>query len=414
MVERTRLDPWWTRLATISGVGLLVRLGFVFGVARFDEPVGDQLYYSAQAHTNAMGHWFEQPFMAGTPAADHPPLTSMLLTPVSWVFRNTDSFITAQRLVMVVIGVVSIVVMGLVGRVLGGDRTGLVAAAITAVYANVWVNDGLLMAESPTFLLVSLSTLVALRFRREPGMVWLAVSGVLSGLLALTRAELVVVIPLMMVLAAVHGPGGATDRIRRAVLVPACAFVVLAPWVLWNQARFDGSVWLSTNDGLTIAGANCDHTYYRDVGSWDIWCAYAVPVPDGVDASVESARMRAAGFDYWSDHLSRYPVVAGARLLRVTSTGFLGSNNAAGLSEGRPLWVSWLGIGQYWILVVAAAAGFRRLTDHSDRTILVALMPVVLVVALVANAYVRFRLPAEVGLVALAALAIARRPAASG
>ena len=56
-------QSWWTRLSVIAGFGLLVRLAFVLGITRFDEPVGDQLYYSAQALTNARGGWFEQPFL---------------------------------------------------------------------------------------------------------------------------------------------------------------------------------------------------------------------------------------------------------------------------------------------------------------------------------------------------------------
>ena len=406
-------STWWARVCAICGLGLLTRVAFVFGVARFDEPVGDQLYYSAQAHTNAMGHWFEQPFASGMPAADHPPLTSMLLTPVTWLFRNTDSFITAQRLMMVIIGVVSIAIVSLIGRELAGERAGLVAAAITAVYANVWVNDGLLMAESPTFFLVTVLTLLALRYHRMPSIRGTMAMGVVAGLLALTRAELIVCVPLLVSLVAIVHRGGTKVRAIRPAVLAVCALAVIAPWAAWNHSRFTESVYLSTNDGLTLAGANCDHTYYDDLGSWDIWCAYETEVPEGVDTSVESARMRTAGLAYWSDHLSRYPLVAGARLLRVTSTGFIGSNNNAGRSEGRPVWVSWLGVAQYWLLVVAAVVGFRRVPNRLDRGVLVALVPVVLLVAMVANAYVRFRVPFEPGLVVLAAVAVSERWRAS-
>ena len=421
-VPSQRLDPWWARVSAVVGVGLLVRLWFVLAIARYDQPVGDQLYYSAQAFNNASGRWFEQPFAMGMPSADHPPLTAFILTPVTWLVRSGDSFITVQRLAMVMIGVVSMVVMALIGRLLGGDRVGLITAAITALYANVWVNDGLIMAESPTFLLVALTTLVLLRHRRDcedcatsavdaSGRLRVAVLlGVLAGLLALTRAELALCAPLIAAYLARLHRGGA--RLRVIGAFAACALVVVSPWIVWNQARFDESVLLSTNDGLTLAGANCDRTYYDDIGSWDIWCAYEAEVPEGADASVESRVMRSQGLDYWGDHLTRYPVVAAARVLRVASVGFVGSNTNAGEAEGRPAWVSLVGVLQFWLVVVAAVVGWRRLRSRLDRAVLTALVPVVLVVAMVANAYVRFRLPAEVGLIVLAALAFsARRPA---
>jgi hypothetical protein len=49
--------------------------------------------------------------------------------------------------------------------------------------------------------------------------------------------------------------------------------------------------------------------------------------------------------------------------------------------------------------------GFRS-TERSRRSMLVALWPVVLVTVVIANAYVRFRLPAELGLVVLAACGV--------
>lgn len=399
---------WWVRVSAIAGVGLLVRLASVLGMTRFDQPVGDQLYYSAQALTNARGEWFEQPFTQGMPAADHPPLTSFLLTPVTWLTEASGSFITAQRLTMTMIGVASIVVMAMIGRLLVCDSVGIIAAVITALYANVWVNDGLIMAETPTFFLVALMTLLALTYRRRHNIASLCGLAVTAGLLALTRPELAVVIVLGVAL--MFGEGRATlplaTRLKRSALVLGISLVIVSPWILWNQSRFSDSVYISTNDGLTLAGANCDSTYYDDIGSWDIWCAYETPVPIDADASLASKLMRHDGLAYWRDHIGRYPVVAAARVARVLSFGFIGSNNNAAKSEGRAKWVSILGVFQFWLILGTAAFGFFRLPNRTDRAILLVLLPVIVVVAMVANAYVRFRLPAEVGLVVLAAVGV--------
>jgi len=391
----------------IAGFGLFVRLAFVLGITRFDEPVGDQLYYSAQALTNARGNWFEQPFAQGMPAADHPPLTSLLLTPITWLTKSSGSFLTAQRLMMVVIGVASIVIVAMIGRLLAGERVGLFAAVITAVYANVWVNDGLIMAETPTFFLLAITMLVALMYRRQHHRKYLVGLGATSGLLALTRPELLLVtVLLVFFVIGVHRADDVKQRLRCAAIVLIASLIVIAPWVLWNQSRFSDSVYISTNDGLTLAGANCDSTYYNDIGSWDIWCAYETSIPKDADASVASALMRHDGLSYWNDHITRYPVVAAARIARVLSVGFIGSNNNAATFEGRPKWVSLLGVLQFWLIIFAAAFGLRKLANRIDQIILLVLLPMIVLVAMVANAYVRFRLPAEVGLIVLAAIGL--------
>ena len=407
VLMKSMWQSWWRRLSAIAGFGLLVRLAFVLGVTRFDQPVGDQLYYSAQALTNAQGRWFEQPFAQGMPAADHPPLTSLILTPISWVTESSGSFITAQRLMMVIIGVASIVVVAMIGRLLAGDTVGLIAAAITALYANVWVNDGLIMAETPTFLLVAIATLMALMHRRQHDGKYLVGLGATAGLLALTRPELLLVtVLLVFFVIGVHRADDVKRRLKYAAIVLFAALIVIAPWVIWNQSRFSDSVYISTNDGLTLAGANCDKTYYNDVGSWDIWCAYETTIPKDADASRASTLMRHDGLSYWNDHITRYPIVAAARIARVLSVGFIGSNNNAATFEGRPKWVSLLGVFQFWLIIVTAAFGLRKLANRIDQIILLVLLPMIVLVAMIANAYVRFRLPAEVGLIVLAAIGI--------
>jgi hypothetical protein len=256
--------------------------------------------------------------------------------------------------------------------------------------------------------LVAISTFVAVDVLRRPSNKSAAILGALVGLMALTRSELLLAFPLAMTLVVVAWRADSrADRramLRATFAVVMSTLVVLSPWVAWNQARFEDPVYLSTNDGLTLAGANCDSTYYDDVGSWDIWCAYAVDVPDGVDASQESTVMRKAGLEYWSDHIERYPVVAAARMARLLNLGFFDSVTEAGEAEGRPSWVTMLGIVQFWLLVPFAVIGTRTIGDRAQRNVLLAFWPIVIITALVANAYVRFRVPAEVGLVVLAAV----------
>jgi hypothetical protein len=417
---------WWVWITAISAIGLCIRVAFIWFGARGDGPVGDQLFYSAQAIANARGDWFEQPFADGMPAADHPPLTALVLTPVTWLFEWTGSVVTVQRLFMALIGTASIIVMAVLGRFIGGRIVGIVCAGVTAVYVNVWINDGLIMAETLTFLSMAVLTLLVVRMcdaghahasmkvpveMRQPlprGLAHFAGVGLIVGCAALTRPELIALVPgtaLVLVLQLRRRIVRRELLIGIAVLVTSASAVV-APWVIWNQVRFDGPVFISTNDGLTIAGANCDSTYYDDVGGWDIWCAYRTEIPEGYDAAQASALMRADGLEYWTEHLDRYPVVAAARLARVLSVGFLGASAESSTAEGRPVWLSHTGVAQYWSMLPLAVIGARRRASQLHRVVLLGTLPIVIAVALVANAYVRFRVPAEVGLIVLASLGV--------
>ena len=59
-----------------------------------------------------------------------------------------------------VVGSTAVVIAGILGRWLAGDRVALVAAGLTAVNPMLWINDGMLLSESlyvPLCLLAALS-----------------------------------------------------------------------------------------------------------------------------------------------------------------------------------------------------------------------------------------------------------------
>ena len=175
------------RLAIITVIGGLWRLGYLFAV-KFDDDLllNDSLYYSIQAGRNSQGAWFREG-LTEFPGAEHGPLTSLYLTLWSLV---SDDIVAWQRFGMTLIGIATVAVVGLVGRRLAGPRAGLVAAAIAAVYPNLWINDSLVMSESLACLIVAVALLVALGFDRAPGLGRAAALGVLVGLGALTRSEI--------------------------------------------------------------------------------------------------------------------------------------------------------------------------------------------------------------------------------
>ena len=158
--DRTR----WILLA-IVGVALVFRVAYVLGAKPHDLLAGDELYYSTQAQVLADGRGFEQPFRSGSPAADHPPLTALVLAPVSW---GHDP-IMQQRLLMAVLGAAVVGAVGLLAMRVVGRRAGLIAAGLTALYANFWINDALIMSETISALCITALLLSVYWYLDSPG-----------------------------------------------------------------------------------------------------------------------------------------------------------------------------------------------------------------------------------------------------
>jgi len=404
---------FWRVLLVIVGLALAFRVGYVLVVN--DDLVkdghltgGDQLYYNAQANWIAQGHGFTD-FRDGTQTAEHPPLTALVLVPTSWVAEQIDpggTHLLAQRLTMAVFGAGVVLLIGMVGRSVGGNRVGWIAAAVAAVYANLFVNDGLVMSETLATLAVALAILLAYRFGRTPTWGNAAWLGAACGLAMLARAELGLLLPVMVLPVAAFLRDFTVGK-RLLLVLMACfaAFLVTSPWLVANLTRFDQPVLFSTNDGLTLCGANMERTYYGSgTGLWALDCAM-YPVPKG-DRSVTSNALRKDGLRYIRDHLGRVPVVVAARIGRVWSIYAPGQMADYNRNEGRPVWASWLAFASFWVLVPFAVWGGVLLRRRKvPLTPLVAQFVIVTITAAAIYGLVRFRVPAEVSLVVLAAVA---------
>jgi hypothetical protein len=186
----------------------------------------------------------------------------------------------------------------------------------------------------------------------------------------------------------------------RAALVAVLAFVVvLTPWTVRNWIAFDQPVIISTNSGSAIAGANCHETYYGDqLGGWRPQCIRETP---GNEAQHQDD-VRDDGVRYARDHLGRLPVVLAVRLARVWNL-----YDPLQLPEGRSARAEKLGVLMFFALVPLAVAGTLVLRRRRV-PVWILLTPFIVVsfTALLTYGNQRFREPAELSLVVLAAVAI--------
>jgi 4-amino-4-deoxy-L-arabinose transferase-like glycosyltransferase len=406
---------FWRILLLIALVALAVRVTYVMVEKRDGAIVGDQLFYNAEANRIADGDWFIEPFnprrdepgqplVGEDPAADHPPLTVIVVAPVSFL---TDKSELAQRLVMSVLGVGVVITIGVLGRELAANRVGWIAAGIAAVYPYLWVNDGLIMSETLAALLVSLALLYSFRLLRAPSLGLALLVGGLCGLAGLTRAELLLLVPFLAVPATLLARSVARrERWKLAGVSVLAAAVLVLPWVSFNLARFDEPTYISTNDGIALLGSNCRSVYFGGgIGLTDLTCLGDNPRGD---QSVDSEIYRDRAFDFMSDHKGRVPIVALARIGRTWSVFRPWDMVEYNVGEGREEWLTATGLFFYYPLLALAIAGGVVLWRRKA-TLWPLLVPPVVVTLASAATYgqTRFRVPAEPSLIVLAAVALA-------
>jgi 4-amino-4-deoxy-L-arabinose transferase-like glycosyltransferase len=389
-----------------------LRLAYVVTTTRHDKGFYDALYYELQATRIADGFGYTDPLRAINvntralppgPAADHPPMTVLTLVPVAWIFRSGF----AMRIQMALLGTATVVLLGLLGRKIGGDSVGLVAAGIAAIYPELWVNDGLIMSETVCALFVTLALFATYHFLDRPRWPRAAVVGILCGLAALSRAELLLLAPLLagwLVLS--RRLDSTRTRASAAAVLIIATLVTMAPWFVYNQTRFKNTVVISTNDGIAMLGSNCDETYRgSSIGLTDLNLCMP-PIPPGDQSQVSRVYLNQA-LRYIRHHKARFPVVVAARIGRDFSVFRPQDMVDFNAGEGRKKWITVAGLVFYYPLVLLAVAGVVLLRRRGKLWWpLVAPAFVVVGSAFASYGQTRFRISAEPSIVVLSATAL--------
>lgn len=365
----------------------------------------DPIFYHLQANAVAEGRGFVAVYRAGDhPSAKHPPLLVVALAAAS--AAGFDGF-HAHRLLTALIGALAVPVIGLLGVRLAGWRAGLIAAGLAAVYPGLWANDGLIMPESPYVVLTALVLLLAYTAWKSftP---WVAAAlGAAIGLAALTRGEAVLAIPLLVLPLAIRAPGlTRRRRVGALAIVTGAAIVVVLPWTVYNLRRFEKPVFVSTAMEETLGGANCDLSYSGGgIGYWTTEC-FAQVNENALEESVAASRVRTLAREYVSNHKGRVPVVLLARVARVWDIYHPSRAISASELQNRPRRVAWAGLISYYVLMAIAIVGAVVLKRRKVTLLpIVSVVAMVFVTAIISYGNARFRIPAEVAIVALAAVA---------
>lgn len=410
-------------LAVVGGGALAWRVFYVLAERGRLVLNGDARYYQLQANAVAKGLGFVIPenlrdFSHMVQSAGHPPAYILYLAGFSRVGLDSE---TAHRLASCLLGAATVVVIGVVARriALAGahdaplrataDRVGIVAAVLAAGYANLWINDEMLMSESMAALATAIVLLGVYRFIDSPSRRTALELGAAVGFAALSRAELLVLAGVLVVPLVALRNRAIPLRRRVGWAGSAVAVVVLlvAPWIGYNLTRFNRPVLMSNGLGGVTLHGNCDATYHGALlGYWYAYCNPTVSADLRGDESDHEARWREAGTAYMRDHLDRLPVVVLARVGRMWEVYRVDQNTSLNAAfEGRGTGPSTVANRQYYLLLAAGLAGLVVLRRRR-----VPIWPFLVIAGLVtftaATSFgiTRYRIPVDVALPILAAV----------
>ena len=259
-------------------VAFAVRAVYVFAVAP-QNLAPDALWYFFVSATVEHGPGYVDPgsfFQMGlsVPTATFPPGWPLLLAAARVVGIDSQH---GLQLIGAAVGSVTVILTGLVGRRVGGDRVGIVAAGIVAASPLLIAADGSLMSEPLYVALVTGSVLLAYSTLSAPTWPRFVGLAALAGAATLTRSDGILVAGAIVAVTLWRARLDRGRLLKFAAVSAATFLVVLAPWTIRNVLNFDDIVPLSTNSGSLVEGANCPSTYSgRLLGAWDYNCLTTV------------------------------------------------------------------------------------------------------------------------------------------
>jgi hypothetical protein len=258
------------------------------------------------------------------------------------------------------------------------------------------------LSESLYGVLIASSLLVSYRLLDRPAALPALALGVLIGLASLTRSEALLLLPLLGIPVAWRAGG---RRLLHAGLACLAVTATLAPWSIRNWIEFDRPAGVATNNGVTLAGANCRGSYEgRDMGLWNFYCLEGLK--PGENEAEHAERLRNKGLSYARDHAERLPLVMAVRALRTWD--LWQPFRQAEFSEGQHIALYKVGLAAFYLLVPVAVAGAVLLRRRRE-PLAILLAPVALVVlsTTLVIGLPRLRYAAEIPLLVLAGVTLA-------
>ena len=249
-------------LAAILAVGLAVRAAYLVelkGLPDFDHPLVDSHYHDYWARAMVAGDWSPpedepDPHINTTPYF-RPPGYPLFLAAV---YKTFGAGYVIPRVVQMLIGMASIVLLFALVRRLFDDATALVAAGLMATYWVFVYFEGEFLEPVLSVPLLIAFVFSLLAWRESPSPRKAVTAGVLLGLLALVRPNALVLIPLVAIWIYWMGRSVpcSVPAWRAIGLLVTGAVVVIVPVTIRNIVVGGEFVLISSNAGINLLIGN--------------------------------------------------------------------------------------------------------------------------------------------------------------
>jgi 4-amino-4-deoxy-L-arabinose transferase-like glycosyltransferase len=411
------------RLLVGAAAALILVAAFAIRLAYVDATPGMKLVadardYDGHAVSIAQGNGYSASY-ALRPTAFRPPGFTYLLGGVYWAAgvgraAAPERVIVARR-AQVVIGTVLVATIGLVAGLVWGPVVALVAMALAAVYVPLVTMSGTVMSE-PLFAVFMLGSLgAAIMHRRSPHRWrWALLAGALAGLSILTRANaMILLLPLALVAWDLR-PRWSLRAIGPPAALVVVALLVVSPWTIRNARVMHHFVPVSTQLGSALAGTYNDdaRTDKNNPASWRSLrhvASYQDLVGDiaHTDEAVLDKQLRRRAERYALDHPGYVATVAFWTTVRALDLGGFdwARHTARTVSIDGP-WAD-RNIYCFWLFGVLAVAGaFTRAARRAPWYVWAFPALMYLSVVFLVIETPRYRTPLDPFIVMLAALAV--------
>jgi 4-amino-4-deoxy-L-arabinose transferase-like glycosyltransferase len=215
-------------------------------------PVFDAVAYAKIAANLDRGEGFTLGPSATQPASNYSPGLPLLVAGIYKLSGGVHE--RTARLLLALIGTLTVLFTYLIGRRLSGPGAGLIGAGAIAIYPALLEYQGMLMGEPLAAALLSGGVLAAL-WAAGPAVSargWL-LPGALFGGLALVRPEYLGVVLLVSLVVFAKGVRAEWRRsLTGAVLLLVGVGVVVVPWTVRNAIALDRLVPISTGGGQVL------------------------------------------------------------------------------------------------------------------------------------------------------------------
>jgi len=290
----------WIAAGIVFLFALVIRLIYLQQISSspfFNFPIIDAFYHDRWAAQIAAGDWW------GKEVFFKAPLYSYFLSLIYLIFWHNYYLVAAAQFI---IGAFSCVLIFLIAKEIFNETAGLLAGLLASIYGIFIYFEGQLLAPSLIVFLDLLLILLLLKFKEKPALHKWFIAGMVLGISALARANILIFIPFVLVWLwlTFFKEKGKLVVVAYTVFFCLGVFSIVALVTLRNYAVGDDFVLISSNAGINFyTGNNSQSDGISAIPTGVEWeRLQRLPLKEGITKPSEASRFwLARGFKFISE-----------------------------------------------------------------------------------------------------------------